>query len=83
MQRILRGTDLRYTLTRLIQILGPMTVSDLCAQLENLNFGVEGRPTKVVSIGSSTGWSRSSVTCMKSKQSRSEAGKPIRLVSTA
>ncbi len=49
MRRILRGTDLRYTLTRLIQVLGPMTVSDLCAQLENLNFGVEGRPTKVVS----------------------------------
>ena len=49
MQRILRGTDLRYTLTRLLQVLGPMTVSDLCAQLEHLNFGVEGRPTKVVS----------------------------------
>ena len=49
MRRILRGTDLRYTLTRLIQVLGPMTVSDLCAQLETLNFGVEGRPTKVVS----------------------------------
>lgn len=49
MQRILRSTDLRYTLTRILQVLGPMTVSDLCDQLADWNFGVEGRPTKVVS----------------------------------
>jgi naphthoate synthase len=48
-QRILRGTDLRYALTRLLQVLGPMTVSDLCAQLADWNFTVEGRPTKAVS----------------------------------
>jgi naphthoate synthase len=49
MQRILRGTDLRYTLTRLLQVLGHMTVSDLCFNLTEWNFAVDGRPTKVVS----------------------------------
>lgn len=49
MTRLLRGTDLRYTLTRLLQICGPLTVTELCAELENWGFAVEGRPTKVVS----------------------------------
>ncbi len=49
MARLLRGTDLRYTLTRLLQICGPLTVTELCAELENWGFTVEGRPTKVVS----------------------------------
>jgi len=49
MARLLRGTDLRYVLTRLLQVLGPLTVTELCAELENWGFAVEGRPTKVVS----------------------------------
>ena len=49
MARLLRGTDLRYTLTRLLQVLGPLTVTELCAELDNWGFAVEGRPTKVVS----------------------------------
>ncbi len=47
-QRILSGTDLRYTLTRLLQVLGPMSVGDLCGLLADWNFAVEGRPAKVV-----------------------------------
>ena len=49
MARLLRGTDLRYTLTRLLQVLGPLTVTELCAELDKWGFAVEGRPTKVVS----------------------------------
>jgi hypothetical protein len=46
---VLRGTDLRYTLTRLLRLLGPSSVTELVAALEAWNFAVAGRPTKTVS----------------------------------
>jgi hypothetical protein len=46
---VLRGTELRYTLTRLLQLLGPSSVTELVAALYNWNFAVPGRPTKTVS----------------------------------
>jgi hypothetical protein len=46
---VLRGTDLRYTLTRLLQLLGPSSVTELVAALDKWNFAVAGRPTKTVS----------------------------------
>ena len=48
-QYVLRGTELRYTLTLLLQLLGPSTVTGLVAALNNWNFAVAGRPTKTVS----------------------------------
>lgn len=49
MPRTLRGLDLRYTLTRLLQLCGQMTVTELCAELHHWGFAVAGRPTKTVS----------------------------------
>lgn len=46
---MLRGTELRYVLTRLIQLLGPVTIPQLLAQLGEWGFTVEGRPSKTVS----------------------------------
>jgi hypothetical protein len=46
---VLRGTELRYTLTRLLRLRGPSTVTELIAALHNWNFAVAGRPTKTVS----------------------------------
>ena len=46
---MLRGTELRYTLTRLLQLLGPSSVTELVAALDNWNFAVPGRPAKTVS----------------------------------
>ena len=40
---------MRYTLTLLLQLLGPSTVTELIAALHNWNFAVAGRPTKTVS----------------------------------
>lgn len=47
--RLLRGTDLRYALTRLIQLLGPVTIPQLLAHLAEWGFVVGGRPSKTVS----------------------------------
>ncbi len=47
--RLLRGTELRYMLTRLIQLVGPVTISQLLTQLADWGFTVEGRPSKTVS----------------------------------
>jgi hypothetical protein len=49
MALILRGTELRYALTRLLQLIGPCSIPELCAALENWGFAVEGRPSKTVS----------------------------------
>lgn len=46
---MLRGTELRYTLTRLLQLRGQSSVTELVAALNNWNFAVAGRPTKTVS----------------------------------
>ncbi|WP_231748644.1 hypothetical protein [Mycobacterium sp. M26] len=46
---VLRGTELRYTLTRLLQLTGQSSVTELVAALELWNFTVPGRPTKTVS----------------------------------
>ena len=47
--RLLRGTDLRYTLTRLLQLHGPATIAELIAMLNAEGFTVAGRPSKTVS----------------------------------
>ena len=46
---VLRRTELRYTLTRLLQLLGPSSVTELVAALDAWDFAVSGRPTKTVS----------------------------------
>jgi len=46
---VLRGTDLRYTLTRLLRLMGQSSVTELVAALDAWNFTVVGRPTKTVS----------------------------------
>jgi hypothetical protein len=46
---LLRGTDLRYVLTRMLQLLGPLTVAELVAELNLWGFTVNGRPSKTVS----------------------------------
>ena len=47
--KVLRGTELRYVLTRLIQLLGPITIPQLLVQLADWGFAAEGRPSKTVS----------------------------------
>ncbi|MBU3707360.1 MAG: hypothetical protein FGM50_11885 [Mycobacterium sp.] len=47
--RLLRGTELRYMLTRMLQLGGPSTVAELAAELERFGFGVSGRPSKTIS----------------------------------
>lgn len=47
--RVVRGTDLRYLLTRLLQLNGPLTVAELVARLYGEGFAVPGRPSKTVS----------------------------------
>ena len=47
--KTLRGTNLRYTLTRLLQLCGPSTVNELVAALRHWGFTVDGRPSKTVS----------------------------------
>jgi hypothetical protein len=46
---LLRSTDLRYVLTRILQLHGPMTVAELVAELHRWGFTVAGRPSKTVS----------------------------------
>ena len=45
----LRGTDLRYALTRVLQLSGPLTVAEIVAELNRWGFAVAGRPSKTVS----------------------------------
>jgi hypothetical protein len=47
--KTLRGTNLRYTLTRLLQVCGPSTVDDLVVALRKWGFTVDGRSSKTVS----------------------------------
>ena len=46
---VLRGTELRYDLVRLIALVGPATVPELLDGLEHWGFAVAGRPSKTVS----------------------------------
>ena len=46
---VLRGTELRYVLTHLLQVNGPTTVAGLIAALDEWGFSVSGRPSKAVS----------------------------------
>jgi hypothetical protein len=46
---LLRSTDLRYVLTRILQLFGPMTVAELVTELHRWGFTVAGRPSKTVS----------------------------------
>ena len=46
---LLRGTELRYVLTRILQLSGPLTVAELVAALNAWGFTVAGRPSKTVS----------------------------------
>jgi hypothetical protein len=47
--KTLRGTNLRYTLTRLLQLCGPSTVDELVVALRQWGFTVDGRASKTVS----------------------------------
>ena len=47
--RLLRGTELRYVLTRILQLKGPLTVAELVAELHHWGFTVAGRPSKTIS----------------------------------
>ncbi|MEZ0359828.1 hypothetical protein [Mycobacterium sp. SA01] len=46
---LLRGTNLRYVLTRYLQLNGPTTVADLVVALDDWGFAVAGRPSKAIS----------------------------------
>ncbi|MBB3606874.1 hypothetical protein FHT40_006567 [Mycolicibacterium sp. BK556] len=46
---MLRGTNLRYVLTRYLQLNGPTTVAGLVVALDDWGFAVAGRPSKVIS----------------------------------
>ena len=45
----LRGTDLRYVLTRLLELSGPATIQELISWLAEWDFTVDGRTSKTVS----------------------------------
>ncbi len=47
--RMLRGTELRYVLVRLLQLIGPATVAELAEGLRQWGFVVAGRPSKTIS----------------------------------
>ena len=47
--KTLRGTNLRYTLTRLLQLCGPSTVDELVVALRQWGFTIDGRASKTVS----------------------------------
>lgn len=47
-RRQLRGTELRYALVRLVQLIGPATVPELIDGLRYWGFTVGGRPSKTV-----------------------------------
>ncbi|SBS75348.1 conserved hypothetical protein [uncultured Mycobacterium sp.] len=46
---MLRGTNLRYVLTRYLQLNGPASVADLVVALDDWGFTVAGRPSKAIS----------------------------------
>ncbi len=46
---VLRGTELRYVLIRLLQLIGPATVTELADGLRQWGFTVNGRPSKTIS----------------------------------
>lgn len=46
---VLRGTELRYALVRLAELIGPASIPELIAGLERWGFAVEGRPSKTIS----------------------------------
>jgi hypothetical protein len=48
-RRVLRGTELRYALVRLLQLNGRSTVPELIDGLTYWGFAVDGRPSKTVS----------------------------------
>lgn len=45
---VLRGTELRYVLIRLLQLTGPATVPELADGLQRWGFTVHGRPSKTI-----------------------------------
>lgn len=45
---LLRGTELRYVLIRLLQLIGPATVPELAEGLQRWGFTVNGRPSKTI-----------------------------------
>lgn len=45
----LRSTELRYVLTRILQLKGPSQVTEIVAELHRWGFTVAGRPSKTVS----------------------------------
>ena len=45
----LRSTELRYVLTRILQLKGPSQVAEIVAELHRWGFTVAGRPSKTVS----------------------------------
>ena len=47
-RRVLRGTELRYALVRLLQLTGRSTVAQLIEGLAYWGFTVEGRPSKTI-----------------------------------
>ncbi|BBY67292.1 hypothetical protein [Mycolicibacterium helvum] len=46
---VLRGTELRYVLTRYLQLNGPTTVAGLVTAIDGWGFAVAGRPSKTIS----------------------------------
>ena len=46
---LLRATELRYVLTRILQLRGPSTIAEVVAELHRWGFTVAGRPSKTVS----------------------------------
>lgn len=46
---VLRGTELRYALVRLAELIGPASVPELIAGLHRWGFTVDGRPSKTIS----------------------------------
>lgn len=46
---MLRGTELRYALVRLAELIGPASVPELIAGLHRWGFTVDGRPSKTIS----------------------------------
>lgn len=46
---LLRGTELRYVLVRLLQLIGPATVPELAEGVQRWGFTVNGRPSKTIS----------------------------------
>ena len=71
-RRVLRGTELRYALVRLIQLTGPASVPELVSGLEQWGFTVDGRPSKTVS--DALRWERRRGRVMRRGRGRYSAG---------